>query len=34
MKKAVASAKAKAEVLAEAARLKIKGIEVISEGGV
>jgi len=34
MKKAVASAKTKAEVLAEAAGLKIKGIEVISEGGV
>ena len=34
MKKAVADAKAKAEVLAEAAGLKIKGIEVISEGGV
>ena len=34
MKKAVADAKAKAEVLAEAAGLKINGIEVISEGGV
>ncbi len=33
MKKAVADAKAKAEVLAEAAGLKIKGIEVITEGG-
>ncbi len=33
MKKAVASAKTKAEVLAEAAGLKIKGIEVITEGG-
>ncbi len=34
MKKAFADAKAKAEVLAEAAGLKIKGIEEISEGGV
>ena len=34
MKKAFADAKTKAEVLAEAAGLKIKGIEVISEGGV
>ncbi len=34
MKKAVADAMAKAEVLAGAAGLKIKGIEVISEGGV
>ena len=34
MKKAVADAKAKAEVLAEAAGLRIKGIEAVSEGGV
>ena len=34
LKKAVADANAKAEVLTEAAGLKIKGIEVISEGGV
>ena len=34
MKKAFADAKTKAEVLAEAAGLKIKGIEEISEGGV
>ena len=34
LKKAVAEAKAKAEVLAEAAGLKITGIETISEGGV
>ena len=34
MKKAFADAKAKAEVLAEAAGLKITGIEEISEGGV
>lgn len=34
MKKAVADAKAKAEVLAEASGLKIRGIEVISEGDV
>lgn len=34
LKAAVANAKAKAEVLAEAAGLKITGIEVISEGGV
>ena len=34
MKKAVAAAKARAEVLAEAAGLKIKGIETIAEGGV
>ena len=33
IKRAVADARAKAEVLAEAASLKIKGIEVISEGG-
>ena len=34
MKKAVAAAKAKAEVLAEASGLKITGIETIAEGGV
>ncbi len=34
LKKAVADAKAKAEVLAEASGVKIKGIEIISEGGV
>lgn len=34
MKKAVADAKKKAEVLAEASSLKISGIEVITEGGV
>ena len=34
MKAAVEDAKAKAEILAEAAGLKISGIEVISEGGV
>ena len=34
LKKAVADAKAKAEILAEAAGLKITGIEIISEGGV
>ena len=34
LKKAVADAKAKAEVLAEATGLKIKGIEILSEGGV
>ncbi len=34
MKKAVADARARAEVLAEAAGLKIKGIEVISESSV
>lgn len=34
MKKAVEDAKSKAEVLAEAAGLKITGIEVIAEGGV
>ena len=34
LKKAVADAKAKAEILAEAAGLKITGIETISEGGV
>ena len=34
LKKAVADAKAKAEVLAEAAGLKITGIEIISEGSV
>lgn len=33
LKKAVSDAKAKAEILAEAAGLKITGIEVISEGG-
>ena len=33
MKKAVTAAKAKAEALAEAAGLKIKGIELLSEGG-
>ncbi|MBR4234600.1 MAG: SIMPL domain-containing protein [Clostridia bacterium] len=33
LKKAVADAKAKAEILAEAAGLKISGIETISEGG-
>ena len=34
MKKAVADAKKKAEILAEASGLKITGIEIISEGGV
>lgn len=34
MKKAVADAKNKAEILAEASGLKITGIEIISEGGV
>ena len=34
MKKAVADAKAKAEILAEASGLKITGIETIAEGGV
>ena len=34
LKKAVADAKEKAEVLAEAAGLKITGMEIISEGGV
>ena len=34
MKKAVAAAKAKAEILAEASGLKITGIETIAEGGV
>ncbi len=34
MKKAVADAKKKAEILAEAAGMKITGIEVIAEGGV
>ena len=34
MKRAVADAKKKAEILAEAAGLKIKGIEEINEGGV
>ena len=34
LKKAVADARAKAEVLAEAAGMKITGIESISEGGV
>ena len=34
LKKAVEEAKAKAEVLAEAAGLKITGIEIVSEGGV
>ena len=34
MKKAVADAKNKAEILAEASGLKISGIEIISEGGV
>ena len=34
MKKAVAAAKAKAEVLAEASGLKITGIETMAEGGV
>ena len=34
MKKAVEDARKKAEILAEAAGLKIKGIELITEGGV
>jgi hypothetical protein len=34
MKKAVADAKKKAEILAEASGLRITGIEIISEGGV